>query len=99
MNRMKNTTIDINENSIKRYVESLRPKDPVIREQLDLGYSYDGKIAILYEIRPFWDNPKKFNTWNLLKLDFISQDKNGIYIGCVQAENGNFTNHFQNQLI
>ncbi|PKG41610.1 DUF3024 domain-containing protein [Psychroflexus sp. MES1-P1E] len=67
---MKNTTIDINENSIKSYVESLRPEDPVIREQLDLGYSYDGKIAILYEIRPFWDNPKEIQHMEFAKIRF-----------------------------
>ena len=31
---------------------------------------------------------KKNNTSNLQKLDSINQDKNGVYIGCVQVEMG-----------
>lgn len=56
---MKNTIIDINESTVKTYVESLRPEDPEVREQVDIGYSYDGKVVILFEIRPNWDDPKK----------------------------------------
>jgi hypothetical protein len=50
--KMNNSAIDINDSTIKKYVELLRPKDPEIRKQIDFGYSYDGKIAIIYEIRP-----------------------------------------------
>ena len=56
---MTNKTIDINEYSIKKYVESLRPENPKIREQVDIGYSYDGKVIILFEIRPDWQDAKK----------------------------------------
>jgi hypothetical protein len=42
---------------------------------------------------------KKHNTSNLQKLDSINQDKNGIYIGCVEVENGNFTNRIPSQKI
>ena len=38
---MTNSTIDINESTIKNYVESLRPENLEIREQVDIGYSYD----------------------------------------------------------
>ncbi len=62
---MKTTVIDINESTIKRYVESLRSDNPEIQAQLDYGYSYDGKFAFLYEIRPFWDDPKE-----ILHLEF-----------------------------
>ena len=67
---MKNTTIDINESTIKNYVESLRPENLEIRSQLDFGYSYDGKFAILYEIRPVWDNPKKTQHIEFAKIRF-----------------------------
>lgn len=67
---MKNTTIDINESTIKKYVESLRPENPEIRAQLDFGYSYDGKIAVLYEIRPFWNNPKEIQHNEFAKIRF-----------------------------
>lgn len=55
------TTIDINESVIKRYLQLLRPTDSQIREQLDFGYPYDGKVVILYEIRPIWRNQKSQN--------------------------------------
>lgn len=58
---MKNTTIDINEATIKKYIESLRPENPETRAQLDFGYSYDPKVIILYEIRPVGTTQKKFN--------------------------------------
>ncbi|MGB0868903.1 MAG: DUF3024 domain-containing protein [Flavobacteriales bacterium] len=60
---MKNQIIDINESTIKKFVESLRPEKLEIREQIDMGYSYDGKIAILFEIRPHWrDETKKLQS-------------------------------------
>lgn len=67
---MKNTLIDINESTIKKYVESLRPKEIEIREQLDFGYSYDGKMAILYEIRPIWNQPEKKQNIEFAKIRF-----------------------------
>lgn len=69
---MKNTTIDINESTIKKYVESLRPENLEIRAQLDFGYSYDGKIFILYEIRPVWNNPKEIQHIEFAKIRFYT---------------------------
>ena len=62
---MKNKVIDINEFTIKKYVETLRPEDPKIRKQIDIGYSYDKNVVILYEIRPDWMDPK-----TQLKMEF-----------------------------
>ena len=46
---MANKTIDINESTIKRYVESLRPETAEIRAQVDIGYSFEErKVVILY---------------------------------------------------
>lgn len=56
---MKTKIIDINESTIQKYVESLRPENLEIRKQVDIGYSYDGKIVILFEIRPEWNDPEK----------------------------------------
>jgi len=67
---MKNTTIDINELTIKKFVESLRPQDIEIRKQLDIGYSYDGKIIKVFEIRPLWDNPKEVQHNEFAKIRF-----------------------------
>lgn len=67
---MNTKTIDINESTIKKYVESLRPEDPKIREQLDFGYSYDGRVVILYEIRPVWDKPDEMQHIEFAKMRF-----------------------------
>lgn len=72
---MKNDTIDINELTIKKFVESKRPEDETIREELDFGYSYDGKVVILYEIRPVWDNPKEKIQMEFAKIRFYKSRK------------------------
>jgi len=58
---MKKEIIDINESTIKQFVETLRPIDEEIRKQVDIGYSYHSKVKVveLYEIRPKWDNPQE----------------------------------------
>ncbi len=63
--------MNINEATIKNFVNSLRPKELEIRNQLDYGYSYDGKVAILFEIRPVWNNPDKIQHLEFAKLRFI----------------------------
>lgn len=50
---------DLNESLVRDYIESIRPKDEEIRKQVDLGYSYDGKIFKLFEMRPFIDDPER----------------------------------------
>ena len=67
---MRKATIDINESKIKQYTESLRPENQEIRAQLDFGYSYDGKIAEIYEIRPLWNNPVKTQNIPFVKIRF-----------------------------
>ncbi len=67
---MTKTTIDINESTIKKYVESVRSDNPEIRAQLDFGYSYDRKVIILYEIRPVWNNPKEIQHIEFAKIRF-----------------------------
>jgi hypothetical protein len=67
---MTKKTIDINESTVKKYVESLRSDDPEIRAQLDIGYSYDGKVIIIYEIRPVWNDPKKIQQIEFAKIRY-----------------------------
>ena len=67
---MKKTTIDLNEATIKNYVESLRPEDVEIRAKLDFGYTYDRKVVVLYEIRPVWNNPKEIQNIEFAKIKF-----------------------------
>ncbi len=72
---MGKNAIDINESTIKKFIESLRAEDPEIRKKLDFGYSYDGKIAILYEIRPIWDDPKEIQNIEFAKIRFYKSRK------------------------
>ena len=72
---MKNTTIDINELTIRQFIESRRPEDAEIRKQLDFGYSYDGKIALLYEIRPVWNNPNEIENIEFTKIRFYKSKR------------------------
>jgi len=72
---MKNTEIDINEFTIKNYVQSIRPKDSEVRKELDFGYTFDGKTAILYEIRPFMDDPEKIMHLEFAKMRFYKSRK------------------------
>ncbi len=72
---MKNTIIHINESTIKKYVESLRPEDIEIREKVDIGYSYGKNIVILFEIRPEWDNPKKKMQIEFAKIRYYKSRK------------------------
>jgi len=72
---MINKTIDINESTIKKYVESLRPENPEIREQVDIGYSYDGKVVILFEIRPDWTDQKKKQQFDFAKIRHYKSKK------------------------
>ena len=65
---MPDTTIDINEITVKKFVETLRPEDPKIRAEIDMGYSYDSKAIILFEIRPFWNDPNQIDHFQFAKI-------------------------------
>ena len=67
---MTKAPIDINESTIKKYIESIRPENLEIRAQIDFGYSYDGKIAEIYEIRPLWDNLTEIQNTPFAKIRF-----------------------------
>jgi len=69
------TTTDINESTIKKYLQTLRPTDPQILKKLDFGYSYDGKVVVLYEIRPMWNNPKEIQNIAFAKIRYYKSRK------------------------
>lgn len=62
---MNEKRIDINDGMLKVFIEKLRPQDLEIRKELDMGYYWDGRVAMLYEIRPQWNNPE-----NILHHEF-----------------------------
>ncbi|MFA7686876.1 MAG: DUF3024 domain-containing protein [Moheibacter sp.] len=62
--------MDFTNELLKNFVEKLRPQDEEIRKKLDMGYSWDGSMVLLYEIRPQWDNPKNILHHNFAKIRF-----------------------------
>src|SRR5690606_17953153 len=69
---MSKTVPNIHGPIIEAYIESIRPDDPEIRKELDFTYSFDGKEAILYGVRPVYNDPKR-----TLKLEFAKIKFNG----------------------
>lgn len=62
--------IGIIEVYIKQFIESLRPEEEEIRKQIDYGYSWEKNIAILYSIRPFWQNPNELIQSEFAKIRY-----------------------------
>jgi len=67
--------ININESTVKKYVESLRPENIEVRKQIDIGYSFDGQVIELFEIRPIWKEPKKYQKQPFAKIRFYKSKK------------------------
>jgi len=67
---MEERLININETTIREFVESMRPEDPEIRNQLDFGYSFDGSVIEIFEIRPQWNDPTKIHNSPFARIRF-----------------------------
>ena len=74
-NKMNDKVIDINEAKVKKYIESIRPKDPEIRKQVDMGYSFNGKVFELFEIRPNWLNSEILEHIPFAKIRYYKTKK------------------------
>jgi hypothetical protein len=72
---MTTKIIDINEVTIKNYVESLRPEDLEIRKQIDIGYTYNTNVVNLFEIRPQWDNPSESLNMEFARIKHVKSKK------------------------
>lgn len=48
----------------------MRPEDPEIRRQLDFGYSFDGKVIEIFEMKPQWNDPKKIRNYPFARIRF-----------------------------
>ncbi|MHA7056779.1 DUF3024 domain-containing protein [Aquimarina sp. M1] len=68
------SVIDFTEQQIKTFVESKRPIEE-IRDQLDIGYSYDGRSAEILEIRPQWDDPSIIHKYPIAKATYTKSQK------------------------
>jgi len=71
----KKDPISMIEVQLKSFVEAKKPKDEEVRKQLDFGYSWDGQTALLFEIRPQWDNPTNILELTFAKLRFVKSSK------------------------
>ncbi len=67
---MKNKITDINESTINDFVEKMRSQDDEIRKQIDFGYSFDGKVIEIFEIRPQWNDSTIINNFSFTRIRF-----------------------------
>jgi DUF3024 family protein len=59
------------ENTVAAFVQKHRP--PVhIREQVDLGFRFDGRNVELFEIRPQWDDRSKKTEESVAKARYLA---------------------------
>lgn len=72
---MEKQPISMIEVQLRNFVEPLRPADEEMRKQLDFGYSWDGQSALLFEIRPQWNDPTKILELPFAKLRFVKSSK------------------------
>ncbi|MGX1753440.1 DUF3024 domain-containing protein [Sphingobacterium sp. NPDC055346] len=71
----KKEPISMIEVQLKSFVDAKRPKDEEVHKQLDFGYSWDGQTALLFEIRPQWNNPASILELPFAKLRFVKSSK------------------------
>lgn len=62
-------TLDVIE-ALENYLDRIRPSEE-LREQVDVAYKIEDQSIIIYEIRPFWKNPKEKIESPIAKTTFI----------------------------
>lgn len=67
--------ISIVEVQLQNFLDARRPKDESIRNKFDIGYSWDGYTALLFEIRPQWNNPTNKLQHPFAKIRLIISSK------------------------
>lgn len=67
--------ISMVEVQLRNFIESRRPKDAEVRKKLDFGYNWDGQTALLFEIRPQWNNPANILHIEFAKIKYIKSSK------------------------
>lgn len=71
----KKEPISMIEVQLKSFIDDKRPKDEEVRKQLDFGYSWDGQTALLFEIRPQWNDPTNILELPFARLSFVKSTK------------------------
>lgn len=67
--------IDIRDVILKNFVDEIRPEDLEVRKKIDFGYSWDGNIALLFEIRPRWDKTDEILHHEFAKIKYVKSTK------------------------
>lgn len=75
INQKNSMEIDLSEHQIKSFVETLRPQDPEIRKQLNIGYSWNKKDLILFEIRPSYLDPEIILNHEFVKITYVQSSQ------------------------
>jgi len=72
---MEKPPISMIEVQLRSFIESLRPADEEVSKKLDFGYSWDGQTALLFEVRPQWNDPTKILELPFAKLRLVKSSK------------------------
>lgn len=64
-------SLSIVESQLREFIEELRPEDEEVLKRLDFGYSWDGKTATIYEIRPRWNSPGEILHLEFAKFEYV----------------------------
>lgn len=62
--------INLIEYKVQKFIEEIRPPED-IREQLDIGYTFQDNILIIHEIRPRWNKPSEKINPHVARAKFI----------------------------
>lgn len=70
----KKKVINMQEGMTQKLVEGMRP--PInIRDQLDIGYTFEKQVIEILEIRPKWDDPETKMSVPVARARFIKSRK------------------------
>jgi len=67
---MKKNLVNITETKLRSYLKRIRPPKE-IRDELDIGYSYDGRNIEIFEIRPRWNKPEEILEIPYAKITYV----------------------------
>jgi hypothetical protein len=66
----ESTDLRISDSIISENIEKMRPAEH-IRNQLDIGYTFENNTLQIFEIRPQWNDPSKIQHSPFVKAKFI----------------------------
>jgi len=67
---MRKNIININEITVKNFVESIRPNED-LRDKIDIGYYYSNLVIELFKTRPDWEIPSEKNKIPFARIKYV----------------------------